>query len=84
MLRFNKTEVKHLYRIFKTECPTGILTEERFHTIFSSFFPWGDEPYQSKTPNIKTINAVTTPVVSSLAFYLEMFFSVSFKMSLMK
>lgn len=49
--KFNKTEVKHLYRIFKTECPTGILTEERFHTIFSSFFPWGDEPYQNSVGN---------------------------------
>jgi len=49
--RFKRTEIKHLYRIFKTECPNGILTEERFHNIFSSFFPWGDEPYKNTVGN---------------------------------
>merc|ERR1711953_1097801 len=23
------------------------LTEEKFHVIFTSFFPWGEEPYQN-------------------------------------
>lgn len=45
--KFSQSEIKHLYRIFKTECPTGVLTEERFHNIFSSFFPWAEEPYQN-------------------------------------
>ena len=40
--------MKVLYRGFKTECPTGILTEESFHNICTSFFPWGEEPYHSK------------------------------------
>ena len=50
--RFTRSEIKHLYRIFKTECPSGSLTEEKFHIIFTSFFPWGDEPYQSKSNHI--------------------------------
>ena len=48
LFSFSQSEIKHLYRIFKTECPTGVLTEERFHNIFSSFFPWAEEPYQSR------------------------------------
>ena len=50
--RFTRNEIKHLYRIFKTECPSGSLTEEKFHLIFTSFFPWGDEPYQSKSSRL--------------------------------
>lgn len=42
---FTAGELKLLYRGFKTECPTGILTEESFHNIYTSFFPWGEEPY---------------------------------------
>ena len=48
VFRFTRTEIKYLYRVFKAECPNGILTEEMFHKIFSAFFPWGAEPYQSK------------------------------------
>ena len=47
--RFSRNEIKQLYRLFKTECPSGCLTEEKFHAIFTSFFPWGDDPYQSKS-----------------------------------
>ena len=46
--RFSRNEIKQLYRLFKTECPSGCLTEEKFHAIFTSFFPWGEDPYQSK------------------------------------
>lgn len=42
---FSPAEMKQLYRGFKTECPTGVLTEECFHHIYSSFFPWGDQSY---------------------------------------
>ena len=47
--RFTAGELKLLYRGFKTECPTGILTEESFHNIYTSFFPWGEEPYHGET-----------------------------------
>ena len=33
--------MKRIYRGFKTECPTGLITEEAFHGIYSRFFPQG-------------------------------------------
>ena len=56
ILRFTKAEIKYLYRVFKAECPNGFLTEEMFHKIFSAFFPWGEEPYQSKLLQFDTDN----------------------------
>jgi len=44
---FTRDEIKRLYRGFKTECPTGILSEEGFHNIYANFFPWGEENYHS-------------------------------------
>ena len=41
--------MKRLYRIFKSECPSGLITEEVFHNIFSKFFPLGAENYNGKT-----------------------------------
>lgn len=38
---FNIDEMKRIYRGFKTECPTGLITEETFHDIYSRFFPHG-------------------------------------------
>ena len=40
--KFSKSEVKFLYRAFKTECPNGILDEEKFKEIFEKIFPMGD------------------------------------------
>ena len=37
--RFTIAQVRRLYRGFKSECPSGILTEECFHYVYSSFFP---------------------------------------------
>ena len=34
-------EMKRIYRGFKTECPTGLITEDVFHGIYSRFFPHG-------------------------------------------
>ena len=59
LFRFSRSEIKQLYRLFKTECPSGCLTEEKFHAIFTSFFPWGDDPYQSK--NRQKINQTMLP-----------------------
>lgn len=38
---FSIVEMKRIYRGFKTECPTGLITEEAFHGIYSRFFPQG-------------------------------------------
>ncbi|KAG9259993.1 Kv channel-interacting protein 4 [Astyanax mexicanus] len=40
--RFSKRELQFLYRSFKSGCPSGIVTEETFKTIYSQFFPGGD------------------------------------------
>lgn len=44
---FSKPEMKRLYRVFKSECPTGMITEDIFHSIFSKFFPLGAENYNA-------------------------------------
>uniref|UniRef100_A0A8C7J4A5 Potassium voltage-gated channel interacting protein 2 n=2 Tax=Oncorhynchus TaxID=8016 RepID=A0A8C7J4A5_ONCKI len=40
--KFNKKELQVLYRGFKNECPSGVVNEESFKTIYSTFFPQGD------------------------------------------
>lgn len=35
--------MKRIYRGFKTECPTGLITEEAFQGIYSRFFPHGGQ-----------------------------------------
>ena len=45
--------MKRLYRIFKSECPSGLITEEVFHNIFSKFFPLGAESYNGENLYIK-------------------------------
>ncbi|XP_056135935.1 Kv channel-interacting protein 2-like isoform X1 [Lampris incognitus] len=39
---FNRKELQILYRGFKNECPSGVVSEENFKTIYSQFFPQGD------------------------------------------
>nr|CAB3258021.1 calsenilin [Phallusia mammillata] len=39
---FDKNELKTLYRNFKNECPTGVVNEEKFKSIYCQFFPNGD------------------------------------------
>ena len=46
--RFSKAQMKRLYRIFKSECPSGLITEEVFHNIFSKFFPLDAENYNGE------------------------------------
>lgn len=38
---FSRTELKKLYRDFKAECPTGLIKEETFRTMYTQFFPKG-------------------------------------------
>ena len=42
---FTHTQIRRLYRGFKSECPSGILTEESFHKIYSTFFPGRELSY---------------------------------------
>lgn len=39
--RFSEAEIKHIYRGFKAECPSGIVREDKFKHIYSQFFPTG-------------------------------------------
>ena len=39
--------MKKIYRGFKTECPTGLITEEAFQGIYSKFFPHGGKKYSN-------------------------------------
>ncbi|XP_055014169.1 Kv channel-interacting protein 2-like isoform X2 [Boleophthalmus pectinirostris] len=39
---FSKKELQILYRGFKNECPSGVVNEETFKSIYSQFFPQGD------------------------------------------
>ena len=45
---FSISEMKRIYRGFKTECPSGIITEEVFHGIYSRFFPHGGETTETR------------------------------------
>lgn len=38
---FTESEIKKIYRNFKTECPTGLIREDAFRGIYSQFFPQG-------------------------------------------
>ncbi|XP_049820537.1 Kv channel-interacting protein 1 isoform X3 [Aethina tumida] len=39
--RFTQAEIKRIYRGFKAECPTGVVKEDTFKTIYAQFFPQG-------------------------------------------
>uniref|UniRef100_G1P3N8 Potassium voltage-gated channel interacting protein 2 n=1 Tax=Myotis lucifugus TaxID=59463 RepID=G1P3N8_MYOLU len=41
--KFTRKELQVLYRGFKNECPSGIVSEENFKQIYSQFFPQGGE-----------------------------------------
>ena len=56
IIRFNKSEMKRLYRIFKSECPSGLITEEVFHNIFSKFFPLGAESYNGEINELHPVD----------------------------
>lgn len=40
--KFSRKELQIMYRGFKQECPTGIVSEETFKDIYAQFFPQGD------------------------------------------
>ncbi|KAJ8015346.1 hypothetical protein DPEC_G00025160 [Dallia pectoralis] len=39
---FSKRELQVLYRGFKNECPSGVVSEDTFKQIYAQFFPHGD------------------------------------------
>ena len=50
--------MKRIYRGFKTECPTGLITEEIFSGIYSRFFPHGGIFYSVPNLNIAFLKAL--------------------------
>ncbi|KAG7458890.1 hypothetical protein MATL_G00225410 [Megalops atlanticus] len=40
--KFTKKELQILYRGFKNECPSGVVNEDTFKSIYAQFFPQGD------------------------------------------
>lgn len=53
-----------LYRGYKTECPSGVLTEECFHYAYTAFFPGRDtEAYNGHCPAYRdTLNLIKPAV----------------------
>ena len=54
---FTESEIKKIYRNFKTECPTGLIKEDAFRGIYSQFFPQGGNVSRKK----KNKNTYTMP-----------------------
>ena len=40
--RYTEEEIKSWYSSFKNDCPTGVLTKEKFIDVYKLFFPRGD------------------------------------------
>ncbi|KAH0623816.1 hypothetical protein JD844_006959, partial [Phrynosoma platyrhinos] len=62
--KFTRKELQVLYRGFKNECPSGIVTEDSFKQIYSQFFPQGD----SSTYATFLFNAFDTDHDGSVSF----------------
>jgi len=43
--KFSKKELQIMYRGFKQECPTGIVNEDTFKSIYAQFFPQDSSAY---------------------------------------
>ncbi|XP_014248448.1 Kv channel-interacting protein 1-like [Cimex lectularius] len=54
--RFTEQEIKRIYRGFKSECPSGLVKEETFRTIYSQFFPQGANTSQYATYVFHTLD----------------------------
>lgn len=50
---FTESEIKKIYRNFKTECPTGLIKEDAFRGIYSQFFPQGGNVSRKKKNQIQ-------------------------------
>jgi len=58
---FTESEIKKIYRNFKTECPTGLIKEDAFRGIYSQFFPQGGN-FENKKTHIH-YNTTSNPVI---------------------
>jgi len=65
---FTESEIKKIYRNFKTECPTGLIKEDAFRGIYSQFFPQGGKVPRKKKPNTLYYTVIFTDF-SYLCFY---------------
>ncbi|XP_073998465.1 neuronal calcium sensor 1-like isoform X8 [Rhodnius prolixus] len=54
--RFTEQEIKRIYRGFKAECPSGLVKEDTFRTIYSQFFPQGANTSQYATYVFHTLD----------------------------
>ena len=53
---FSRAEIKRLYRDFKAECPTGLIKEETFRTMYTQFFPKGGNEDFAPVPGVVFIS----------------------------
>uniref|UniRef100_A0A674B1G1 Potassium voltage-gated channel interacting protein 2 n=1 Tax=Salmo trutta TaxID=8032 RepID=A0A674B1G1_SALTR len=70
--KFNKKELQVLYRGFKNECPSGVVNEETFKTIYSTFFPQGDSGAYAHF----LFEAFDTNKNGSVSFEVRFFFTI--------
>jgi len=70
---FSVVEMKRIYRGFKTECPTGLITEEAFHGIYSRFFPQGGESISATHGGIPHIVKAKSVLLIALFYSLHLY-----------
>ncbi|CAF1037324.1 unnamed protein product [Rotaria sordida] len=59
---FSKEEIRHLYRTFKQDSPSGQVSKERFVSIFTTLFPTG-ECYRYSVFLFKNIDRSNTNII---------------------
>lgn len=62
--KFSKKEIQFVYRAFKQECPTGIISEETFKDIYAKFFPLGADSRQYAHYVFRTLDRDKTGSIS--------------------
>ncbi|KAL0965607.1 hypothetical protein UPYG_G00283480, partial [Umbra pygmaea] len=66
--KFTRKELQSLYRGFKNECPSGLVDEETFKTIYSQFFPQGGRSLPTSVANEAVGNGWETAISLLLGF----------------
>ncbi|KAF6199501.1 hypothetical protein GE061_007527 [Apolygus lucorum] len=62
--RFTEQELKRIYRGFKAECPSGLVREDTFRSIYSQFFPQGANSSQYATYVFHTLDQANSGTLS--------------------
>lgn len=65
---FTESEIKKIYRNFKTECPTGLIKEDAFRGIYSQFFPQGGK-HPGYKPRSRLLRNSLVTIMSLLFFF---------------